>query len=63
MLYYIIQNLILNIPGNMYPTDGTIRISIMINEGSEFILGGSIDNTQYYNAVEVTITEDDRKLY
>ena len=56
------QNLIVSIPGNMDPTDGTIRFSISINDGSEFILGGSEDNTRYYDTVEVTIMEDDRKL-
>ena len=56
------QNLIINIPGNENPMDGIIQFSISINEGTEFIIGDSAV-AQYFPSVEVTIVEDDGKLY
>ena len=47
------------IPGNEYPTDGTVRFNVSINDGNDFIAGGSINDTQFYNTVEITIEEDD----
>ena len=56
------QNLIINIPGNEDPMDGIIQFSISINEGTEFVIGDSTA-AQYFPSVEVTIMEDDGKLY
>ena len=50
-----------DIAGNEAAVDGTIQFAVAINEGSEFLLDGSIGSTQYYANAEVTIIEDDRK--
>ena len=55
------QSLTVNIPGNTDPIDGTIQFSISIDEGSEFVVGGSA-GTPLLVSVEVTIVEDDGEL-
>jgi hypothetical protein len=58
-----LQNLVVDTAANAMVLGGTIQFAVSINEGSEFLLNGSIGSTQYYTNVEVTITEDDRKLH
>ena len=57
-----LQNLLVDTTANDVALGGTIQFAISINGGSEFLLDGSIGSTRYYTDVEITITEDDRKL-
>ena len=61
ILHGFIQSLTVDIPGNVDPVDGIIQFSISINEGSEFVVGGSA-GTPLLASVEVTILEDDGEL-
>ena len=45
----------------MNPFGGTIQFFISIDEGSEFVVGGSA-GTPLLASVEVTIVEDDSEL-
>ena len=60
-MHIFTQSLTVDIPGNMDPADGIIQFSISIDEGSEFVVGGSA-GTPLLDSVEVTIVEDDSEL-
>ena len=60
-MHVFTQSLTLDIPGNMDPVDGILQFSISIDEGSEFVVGGSA-GTPLLASVEVTIVEDDSEL-
>ena len=47
------------IEGNSDATDGSFSFTIMINGDDDFLLGRTVDGTQYYTTVQVNIEEDD----
>ena len=49
----------LTIEGNNEATDGSFSFTVTIGEGDDFLLGGSVNGTEYYTSVQVTIEEDD----
>ena len=47
------------IEGNNEATDGSFSFTVTINKDDDFLLGRTVDDIQYYTAVQVTIEEDD----
>lgn len=55
------QSIVITIEGNMMATDGNKQFSIAINDGTNYIAGGTLGEDQYYATLQITVEEDDGK--
>lgn len=47
------------IEGNVVATDGNKQLSITVNDGANYIAGGTLGEEQYYPILQITVEEDD----
>jgi hypothetical protein len=55
------QSVVITIEGNTVATDGSTRLSIAVDDGTNYIAGGTLGEDQYYATLQVTVEEDDGK--
>ena len=60
---HFMQSIVITVEGNMMATDGNKQFSISINNGTNYIAGGTLGEDQYYATLQITVEEDDGKTY
>lgn len=47
------------VEGNTLATDGNRKFTLNIDNSTNYIVGGTLGDTQFYSSIQITIEEDD----
>lgn len=47
------------VEGNTLATDGNRKFTLNIDNTTNYIVGGTLGDTQFYSSIQITIEEDD----
>ena len=58
-LYNFLQEVVITVEGNMLATDGDQKFTASIDNGTDYIVGGTFGGNKYYTSLQIVIEEDD----